>query len=241
MRALAVIGGRIVHITFEEFALRLGQAVHTEYRSFVLRKGERALHSTLADPAEICALNLREKALNEAGPTAAGFVLWGKDGDFYVISHESDAGVTRLWSHETREFSGPPLRTEEVLEKLAAMPVGGLSANQEGHTLTRADRPSLAALIPVTPQDLKAVAAENADFHYFERLEGVNPFTKEMVYLGVMGLALASPEGEGARLDLVAGALVTRNCLEGDLTKVKSVLERLSCHVFPPIGKDDDS
>jgi len=224
-----------VRITLEEFALRLGRPVHPDYRSFVLRKGERALESTLAEPAEICALNLAEELLNQSGPTSAGLVLWGQDGDFYVIPHDSDPGVTRLWSHETKEVSGPPLKTEEVLEKLAAMPVGGLAEDQEGYTLTRADRPSQAALSPITPLELQAAAGANPDFLYFERLETINPFTNEIVYFGIKGLAVASPAGDGARLDLAAGALITRNCLEADLAKVKSIAERLACNVFPPI------
>jgi hypothetical protein len=51
----------------------------------------------------------RHKAGNSLGPTAYGFVLYGLDGDYYVLCDGDDSAVLHSWSHETsQDQSGSP-------------------------------------------------------------------------------------------------------------------------------------
>jgi len=224
-----------VRLTLEDISLRLGKDVPAEYASFVRLKGIDSLHDSLAAPAEICARNLEEHALNETGPTSCGFVLCERgNGDSFVLPHDADDGLARVWSHETHGLIDTAVRAIDLLEELAATPIPDVTSESGDYVLSRVTPASQAILNPVTPAELQNAARALPGLAYFDQLEMENPFTNELVQFNVSGLALS---GREARLELTSGALVTRGLGSEDLDQLAKVAEYLGCLVFPRLPR----
>jgi len=231
--SLAVTGRLIVRMTLEDVFSRLGRSVPAEYESFVRLKGIGTLHASLAAPAEVCARNLEERALDASGPTSYGFVLCGRgDGNFFVLCDEMDGKLARVWSHEARTLTDTAVRATELLEELAETPIPEVTTKPGNYVLSRVNPSSQAILEPINPEELLNVTRVLAGLEYFDQLQGKNPFTNEAIHLNVTGLALS---GREARLDLKAGALLTRNCGSEDFEQVARLADYLGCIVFPKL------
>jgi len=222
-----------VRLTLEDVSSRLGRSVPGEYESFVRFKGIDNLHDSLAAPAEVCARNLEERVLDASGPTSYGFVLCGRgDGDFFVLCDEVDGKFARVWSHEVRTLTATAVRATELLEELAGTPIPEVTTEPSNYVLSRVVPASQAILEPINPEDLLSVTRVLGGLEFFDQLQGENPFTKEAMHLSVTGLAFS---GRKARLDLSAGALLTRNCGSQDLEQVTRLADYLGCTVFPKV------
>jgi len=222
-----------MRLTLEEVASRLGRAIPAEYESFVRIKGIDTLHASQAAPAEICARNLEERALNESGPTSLGFVLCGRgDGDSFVLPDGVTDGLALVWSHESRGLTESAVPARELLEELASTPIPEVLLESGDYVLSRVEPASQAVLDPVTPHQLQEAARALGRLEYFDELQGENPFTREPFRIKASGLALA---GREARLDLSAGALMTRNCGVDELDLVARLADYLGCFVLPTL------
>jgi hypothetical protein len=175
------------------------------YRHFI-ESGPSSRHErTLADPAEICALNLAARAVGSSGPTTYGFVLYGQDGDYYLLRDGDDSGSLYSWSHETREITRSDSDANALLNVLAATPTPELEA--DCLVLSRVEPYTQSMLCPIDTGELSAAAEGIPNVAAFEYSEGINPFTQELIRFHTPGIAVAIEGGEPLILRLADGCL----------------------------------
>jgi hypothetical protein len=225
------INGVDMRIDLNEMSRRLGRAIPEPYRAFIESNEIGRYERTLADPAEICALNLGESTVDPSGPATRGFVLYGEDGNFYLIRDGDESGALRYWSHETRELVATASDAHELIQQLAATPIPDLDA--ESLALSRVEPWTQSILNPIRPHELHAAVEGIPNVTAFEYTEHINPFTGEPFKLHTPGLWVNREPMEPLILKLTDGRL---HCIDAPRPlpdQVQLLAKRLSARVFP--------
>lgn len=218
-----------MHITLDEMSRRLGRSIPESYREFI-ESGPSGYERTLADPAEICALNLAARAVGSSGPTTYGFVLYGQDGDYYLLSDGDDSGPLYSWSHETSEITRSDLDANALLNELAVTPTPKL--DPDCLVLSRVEPYTQSMLCPIDPRELPAAAEGIPNVAAFEYSEGVNPFTQEPMRFYTPGIEVAIEGREPLILRLADGCLFCTEVQKPLPAQVTILAKRLDAHVF---------
>ena len=222
--------GLSMRINLNEMSRRLGRTIPEGYRAFIESSPSSRYEGTLADPAEICALNLAARAMGPSGPTTYGFVLYGQDGDYFLLRDGDDSGSLHSWSHETQEIARAASDADALLHELSAIPIPDLEP--QSLVLSRVERCTQSMLCPIDPHELQAAADGIPGVSVFEYTESVNPFTQEPIRFHTPGIEVAVEGGQPLILRLVDGCL-SCNDLEGPVPDQVNVLaNRLRARVL---------
>ncbi len=220
-----------MHIDLDEMSQRLGRPVPELYRAFIECTAAAQYQGTLADPAEICALNLAAaRAVGSPGPTTYGLVLYGQDGDYYLLSDADHSGALYSWSHETSEITRSDAQAKALLEELAATRIPELDTDCV--VLSRVEPCSQAMLCPIDPRELAAATEGIPNVVAFDSIEGTNPFTQEPIRLDSPGIEIAVEGCEPLVLELVDGYLLCNEVQSRLPEQLLVVAKRLGAHVF---------
>jgi hypothetical protein len=220
-----------MRIDLNEVSRRLGKAIPEPYRRFIESCEASRYEQTLADPAEICALNLGESASDPSGPTAHGFLLYGEDGNFYLIRDSDESGALYYWSHEGRELVATASNADELFKQLAATPIPDLDA--QSLALSRVEPWTQAILKPIHPHELPLAAGGMPNVTAFDYTEHINPFTGKPHRIHTPGLWVNREPMEPLLLRLSHGCL---HCIDAPRPlpdQVQLLAKRLSARIFP--------
>jgi hypothetical protein len=219
-----------MRIDFDDMGRRLNRPIPELYREFIESGPSSRYERTLADPAEICALNLAARSVGSSGPTTYGFVLYGQDGDYYLLRDDDDSGSLYSWSHETSEIARSDSDANALLNELAATPTPKLEA--DCLVLSRVEPYTQSMLCPIDPRELSAAAEGIPNVAAFEYTEGINPFTQELIRFHTPGIEVAIEGREPLILRLVDGCLFCPEVQKPLPAQVPMLAKRLGAHVF---------
>jgi hypothetical protein len=211
---------------------RLGRAIPLHYREFVGTRSLEGLELTAAAPAEIAALNMEQLAAGADGPRRFGFALYSSDGDCLLVRDGDDSGMVFEWSHETRDISAREFHVSELLEKLAALPIAQIEAEDPTVVISRVTPWSQSILDPIHFSELAVAAAEVPEASCFGCLESANPFTSQPMRFEVPGLRIELPASEPILLKLEHGRLTEQVELRPIPEPLRSLARRLKAQVF---------
>jgi hypothetical protein len=222
--------GIFMHIDFEEMNRRLGRPIPQLYREFIESGPSSRYEETLADLAEICALNLAARAVQPSGPTTYGFVLYGQDGDYYLLRDGDDSGSLYSWSHETRDISLVHSDAQGLLNELATTPIP--TVEPDCVILSRVEPYTQSMLFPIEFSELPAAADGIPDVAAFEYSEAMHPLTNELIQFYSPGIVVAIEGREPLLLRLIDGYLLCDEIQKPLPEQVFIVAQRLSAHVL---------
>jgi hypothetical protein len=228
-----------MRIDLNEMRRRLNRPIPGLYREFIESSSSNRYEGTLADPAEICSLNLAAALIGPSGPTAHGFVLYGQDGDYYVLCDGDDSGALHSWSHETSQVSRADADAKTLLNALAETPIPDVEVNSL--VLSRIEPHTQSMLSPIEPHELPSAAHGVPNAIPFEHLEYVNPFTKEPFSLEVPGIELTLEGREPLILRLSDGCLYGTGIPNPLPEQVHVIARRLGAHIFARNSGSNDS
>ena len=220
-----------MRIDLNEMSRRLGRTIPEPYRKFIGSSAPRGYEGTLADPAEICALNLAVRAIGSAGPSTYGFVLCGQDADYYLLRDGDNSGTLHSWSHETQEIDRMDADANALLITLAAISIPEVEA--DSLVLSRVEPCTQSMLCPIEPSELPLAVDGIPGVFAFEYCETINPFTQEPLRFHTPGIEVAIEGQDPLILRLADGRLQCSGVQRPFPEQVHMLAGKLRARVLP--------